>query len=225
MNSLSLVLVLVVQLYFSSSVLAKSKTPCNELEPLDMTEECVRTYKCPAKPKPKDGVLIGVLLDGQMVGATLIKKDNRFMKVDPSFFSGLKNVYVGKNLSNARLTYYVSYDAVESNRCDFIYYFEPLTTQSGPLIVTSDKSAKVDLSINPPSEAETKIFEITHSLCKKKTCHEEGDWNQNKLYAVTDLNKNHKKEYWYFYVYGYRTYYKAEELDSKTNAWETIYSF
>lgn len=204
---------------------AKPKIPCDQQDPVTITDECVRTYKCPQASKPKSGTLVGILFEGELIATVLVESGGEFKGVESSLWSGLKRAYFGNLATPSNLSYRVSFDGVESERCDFAFQFDPRPPQSKLVVVASEKNSALDLSVARPSEDHTKLFGRSHSLCKKKSCDDEADWKKSTLYAVTDLNKNQKKEYWYFFADGYRKSYRGEEYDPKKNEWTTIFSF
>ena len=204
----------------------QSKLPCNEQDELWMSEHCVRTYMCPpATSTPNEKTLVGILNDGRIVASIAVDKDGEFTQAAPKSFSALKEVYLGRGKRPAKVTYQVSYDGVESDRCYFTYEFDPRQPDKGLSVILSLADSDVDPSVHRPTQEETNHFGKTHALCKKKNCGGHEDWDLNTLYALTDLNRNGQWEYWYFFANGYRFWYRAEENDAKLNLWTRIFDF
>jgi hypothetical protein len=204
----------------------QSKLPCNEQDEMWLSEHCVRTYKCPpAVSAPNDKTLVGILDGGRIVASIAVDKDGKFTKAAPRSFSALKEVYFGSGKKPAEVTYQVSYDGVESERCYFRYEFDPRQPDKGLSVLLSLEDSNVDPAVHRPTQEETDHFGRTHALCKKEDCGGAEDWNLNTLYALTDLNRNGQLEYWYFFANGYRFWYRAEENDAEINIWTQIFDF
>ena len=206
--------------------LCQSKLPCDEQDESWISDHCVRTYKCPpAKSAPSEKTLVGLLNDGRIVASIAVDKDGEFAQATPKSFSALKEVYFGSGKRPAKVTYQVSYDGVESERCYFTYKFDPEQPDKGLSVMLSHADSEVDPSVHRPTQGEIDHFGKTHPLCKKEDCGGDEDWNLNTLYAITDLNRDDQREYWYFFADGYRFWYRAEENDAEKNLWTRIFDF
>lgn len=204
---------------------ADKEVPCEQQRDEELTAHCTRTYKCPPTPLVSDATIIGLLQDGELVGVVALKKNSQFIRAEESSIAELKQVFVGAKSTIAKVTYDVSFDGVETDRCYFSYTFNPPLPKTLFSIFTNVADSKLNFEIKPPLDSDLKVFGKTHKLCKKGKCSGDDEWNLNRVRAVTDFNKNGAKEYWYDFADGYRTHYRGEEYDSKKDKWDTIFEF
>jgi hypothetical protein len=208
--------------------------PCSEQGDFCMTDKCLRTYKCPPTTIPKDKVVVGLLTKNKSIDLVVaIDQAGNFTSIDNSVFSGLSEVYIGKEQILGKIKSSVSFDGVESDRCYFGFALTPSISSDLVFISSTNiKDSKIKLEVNSPTKEELALFSKEHYVCEKledikRKCEPENEAGRgfDILEAVSDINQNGLKEYWYSYTEGYRYWFKAEEFDQKNNKWNIIASF
>lgn len=205
--------------------IAQGKEDCANQVPPEVSDHCVRTFFCPpAKKLPENVTAIAMVQDTNLIGTLGVKKDGSFTSLPDNALTAAKQVYLADAKEASELTYTVSGNDVESDRCYFSYVAKGMK-RSKPELIMTEKNDKIDLSIRTPKADEIALFGKTHKLCKKKECNEDADWGFTTVIAITDMNRNGDKEFWFSWVDGYRVWYKAEEYSVQKKKWMKIAEF
>lgn len=209
----------------ASPSIAEGKDNCADKKLEEMSDKCLDEYICPIASDPVPYPVVGVLYRGNIIGVVGLK-NNEFTKVGVNVFTGYYNVFLLPDWISLKVKWNDYVTNHEMPRCWFSYVLEPKPLESDEVgLVVTEKNESINFAIDVPNRHNLEVFRAQYQFCDETGCKDQPFRRINKVFAITDLNRNGHQEYWHIIESEDAEQYFGDELDEITGHWKNIYQF